>query len=69
MEDQLFTWNDWDIVEECVYQFYDVTLTVPIGKHEIGTVFEYAVVDYTAATMILSRNDKSEHFALQLSVV
>jgi hypothetical protein len=69
MEELLFTWKSWDVVEEFIYQFYDVTLTVPIGKHAIGTVFEYAVIDYFAARLTLARNGKSECFKLQLSVV
>lgn len=69
MEEQLFTWNDWDIVDDIMFQFSDVCLVVPIGEHKVGTVFDFAVVDFSEGRLTLLKEGKEEVFSLKLSVI
>lgn len=42
LENQIFKWESWDLMETACFIFYDITLVVPIDKFPIGTKFESA---------------------------
>lgn len=46
MEQKLFTWQVFDIVDTLCFQFYDIVLVRNIGKFEKGTEFDNAVLDF-----------------------
>lgn len=46
MERTLFDWKEWDELETGMFQFYNVTLKIPIGGFATDTHFEAATVDY-----------------------
>ncbi len=43
MEQELFTWTEWDGEPDCM-TFYNVELLKPIGKFPKGTKFNSAVI-------------------------
>ena len=42
LEQQIFSWEDWDELDVGDLIFYDVTLKVPVGEFPAGTHFAYA---------------------------
>jgi hypothetical protein len=45
IENQFFTWEDWDLVEPGVFIFYNVQLTRDMEGFEAGRMFSHAVLD------------------------
>lgn len=46
IEDKLFTWENWDLLDTAAFVFYDAELTEPVGKFKVGTKFSSIVIDY-----------------------
>lgn len=51
MVKKLFTWNDWDVVEDDVDQYYGCTLRVPIGDHAIGDVIPIIAINHEVGVL------------------
>jgi hypothetical protein len=46
MEGQLFTWEEWDMMDTMVLCFYDCELKVDIGPYKAGEKLECIWMDY-----------------------
>jgi hypothetical protein len=60
VDNQLFNWESWDIIDTMVFYFYDVTLNVPIGQFAIGTKFEGAFLSYEDSVLELQTHANDE---------
>jgi hypothetical protein len=54
VERELFSWDEWDGVDECCYMFYNPVLKVKMGLFPVGTEFNTAVLDYQNGTLEFS---------------
>lgn len=79
IESQLFTWEEWDAVDEGVYDFSGVALVLPIFPFgsdnneaiEVGHKFSHAVVDFQHSSVTFYDEPEDEvglSFELWLSV-
>lgn len=72
MEEQLFTWKEWDKLETTVFNFHEVELTATIGSHKPGEKFARAYMDFRDGVIQLfaSDSDSTAVFtgSLELSV-
>jgi hypothetical protein len=71
METQLFTWEDFDPIDEQCYQFTRCKLWVPIGRHCAGDKIPLIEMDFEAGTMTLYPTDEGiagEMFELRLGI-
>lgn len=69
METELFSWEEWDMLDTACFTFYNVVLVRKIGNFEAGTKFSYANMDYTEGKLVLSPNDSGENeFTFKLSL-
>lgn len=66
METELFTWVDWDIVDEDIMQFQDITLVIPIGNFNKGEKFSYAVINTQKGILILGLDNTRREFKFKL---
>lgn len=64
MEKQLFEYDSWDIVDTMVFQFYNITTKVKIGKHPPGSQFDLAVIDYENGFVELNE----EKFPIRIAI-
>jgi hypothetical protein len=69
IEKQLFVWENFDEFDVGDLQFYDVTLSVPIGEFPVGTKFPCAFLLVSQSLLSLVDEKEQEHlFALNISV-
>jgi hypothetical protein len=74
IESQLFTWEEWDTIDEGVYDFSYVTLTDCMSRlhcWEVGKEFSHAVVDFQTSSVTFydtPEDEKGHSFELCLSV-
>jgi len=70
LEEQLFSWSDWDQADTAAFQYYNVELKVSIGEFVSGTKFDWALFDVENAELTLGTNEGVEHqFNLCVSAV
>jgi len=62
MEEQLFSWDDWDIQDTMCFTFYDVELKRDIGKFKVGSKFSNANIDYAEGKLHLYTDDSGENY-------
>lgn len=60
MEQEYFSWSDWDELDTMVFMFYDVTLNRDIGNFKTGTKFSSAIMDYEKGKLTLWTEDDGE---------
>jgi hypothetical protein len=60
LEQQLFSWEEWDCVDEGVYVFNGITLREDIGEWERGHQFSHAIVNYTDSTVCFRTTEDDE---------
>lgn len=60
LESSLFDWEDWDIIEDGVYNFAGVMLKVDVGDYPAGHTFSHAVFDMQKSTVTFYDNPDSE---------
>ena len=41
IENQVFTWKDWQYDDTATFSFYEAELIVPVGPYPIGTKFAF----------------------------
>ena len=70
LEQQLFSWSEWDNTDVNNFMFYDIVLKVPIGDFPVGTKFvsayfsnEQSFVQFTDET------GKAYEFKLKVMIV
>ncbi len=51
MEKQLFSWEEYDVVDTCMFQFCDCVLKVGIGDYAAGTKVSVIFMDYENGVM------------------
>ena len=70
MEQQLFTWENFNQFDEAAYQFYKVCLVQPIGEHQIGKCFDSASLDFQHGTLEFydANNNIVDSYKLILSI-
>jgi len=71
LENQLFSWKEWDEMNVMGLVFYDCTLKVPIGDIPVGTTFSSISIDFGHSLMQLYLDYSGENyleFKLNLSV-
>ena len=69
LEQQIFSWSEWDEVDSDTLIFYQATLKVPVGKFPVGTVFKTAAVFFGQGMLSLIDDQEVEHlYRLNLSV-
>lgn len=50
MIEKLIHWEEWDIIDDFVFQFEHVHLLQPIGKLKKDDYFDYVVFDFDTGT-------------------
>lgn len=70
MENQLFDWESFDIIDEGVFQFYNCTLKVQVGGFQVGTSVPIAYVNYQEGLLSFMDEEGNElaKFDLTLGV-
>jgi hypothetical protein len=70
IEQQIFTWKEWNDIECGHLHFTDVTLLVPVGDHPKGARFDAASVNMQDSTLTFYNNigDVFSQYELVLSV-
>lgn len=68
MESKLFYWEDWDIIDDFIYQFYDIELKVDIGKFKKLSRFDIAVINFAKMCLILHKGDEEYKFSIDFSI-
>lgn len=69
-EQQLFSWEDWDDIDDVTFMFYDVRLKVDIGQHKAGTHFASAAVNWQYGELELKDSAGAiYYYDLKLTVV
>lgn len=56
MERELFTWKDWDVVEEGISVFEDCILLVAIGEHPVGEKIDMIVINSEKGVIFIYKN-------------
>ena len=51
MENQLFDWKNWDVIDTMDFFFYDCELLVPVGKHPAGAKIKSIAMMYSSGVM------------------
>lgn len=44
MEEELFSWEEWEDIDSGVTQYHNIILKVSVGKFPVGTKFDYAMI-------------------------
>ena len=65
MERKLFTWKNWDMWDDRVLEYLDVTLVKQIGNFPPGTHFDRALLDYEHGVLQLNIMDEAQYVILQ----
>jgi len=71
MQNQLFTWENWDDWEDLgdgEICYYEVTSIMSIGEFRVGTIFEKAEINYEKGWVKLWVEGKKHQFELEISV-
>jgi hypothetical protein len=69
LDNQIFTWEDWDSEGPLSMQFSKVTLKVQVGDYPVGTKFPHAFLLGESSVLVLVDDQDEEHgFRLNLSV-
>ena len=68
MESELFDFEEQNPIDELMWQFYQVTLKVPIDEFPVGTIFEFVTVDYENGVLELWLNGSNHKYKLHLKV-
>lgn len=61
MEKQLFTWDNFDVVDTMMFQFYACTLVVPIGIFPAGYKAPIISLDYEHALITIFTDEEIGH--------
>ena len=69
MEQQLFSWEEWDILDEGQYVYYKCTLKECIAEFKPGRYFDQIMMDYMEGKIVLQRDGIEYTYKLQLIVV
>lgn len=71
MEQDLFDWNNWDILDQAEFQFSPITLKVPVGPFKAGHTFAVAIMSYQEGLLSLFARFEDEEPVLtaQLGLV
>jgi len=56
MEQKLFTWTGFDVLDTNCMQFYNCKLVVAFDNFAIGEGFDIIILDHEQGIMILRRN-------------
>lgn len=72
LENQLFSWKGWDLIDTVTLNFTGVTLNVDIGDHKKGKHLAAATIDFDEGLLQLFRSgvkdEEPEEYRLILSV-
>ena len=69
MEQQLFTWEQWDIIDTAHFQFYDCVLKVDIGNFKARQCFSVMEINYGKGELIIWEGEDEHTFKLKLQIV
>lgn len=69
MERQLFSWENWDMIDTMAIRFEDVKLKVQIGDFPAGTQFECATIDFDIGLLRLINGKESFEYKLAFQLV
>ena len=53
LDEEYFSWDNWDTVDTMDFQFSSCVLKKPIGKYPVGTKFDYIFVEYSKGIISL----------------
>lgn len=69
LEQQLFSWKDWQDEGPGLMGFSNVELKVPMGQFAVGTKFDFAwfYSDLSAVTLVDETNSQEYSFTLTLT--
>lgn len=59
MEQQLFTWENWDDIDTLAVMYYNVMLKVAIGPFKPGAQLESVYLDYDKSIIQVWKDNKS----------
>lgn len=70
MEQQLFTWEDWELLGTTTLAFSNIVLIKAIKDYPIGKQFKSAIIDYELGKLQLySTIENFKEFDLELKVI
>lgn len=67
LENQLFHWKEWDDVDVAAFQFYDITLKVPVGEFPVGHKFSTAFIDAEKSIIAFVDDAEENEYVYELS--
>lgn len=69
MEQELFSWNEYDIVDTAAFNFYECVLKEDIRRYKKGTSIDCIFIDYGKGIMEFhDGGDILDSFELSLTV-
>jgi len=68
VEGKFFDWQDWDVLDDGMYQYYTVELKQDIGIFHKGEQFDVGIVDYQHGVLTLQRGKNAWKFHLRLEI-
>jgi hypothetical protein len=68
METELFTYDEWEFVDESILMFMAVDLVIKIGQFEANTHFDTAVIDHANGILTLGTGEIEHKFKLHYRV-
>ncbi len=57
MEEQLFSWESFDVLDTMCFVFYKVKTKIKILSWDVGTSFDYAEVNYHDGTVEFGQDE------------
>lgn len=68
MIEKLFDYEGWDVIDDLIYQFYEVTLNVDVGEFGKGCLFDEAILDFEKGAISLYKDKVEYIYKLNLVV-
>lgn len=68
MEDILFDYKEYDLLDTLLVQHYDCTLKVDIGRFKAGDKIDYIIIDYDEGQIILCLSTVEFTYNLSLNI-
>lgn len=59
MENQLFTWDSWDVIDTMDFFFYDCELIAPVGNFSAGQKIKSIAMIYSKGIMEFYTEDEN----------
>lgn len=69
IDEQLFSWEDWDVLDTMCFMFYNCTLRKHIGNYRSDTKIDHIVLDYAKGRIELYVDEEAEEPAASYRLI